>query len=285
MIWNYWFKDMSIASIQEKNVIITGACQGLGEQFAYYLAGKQVSHLVIASSNAEELPKVAKRCIDLGAQYVKQIVFDAGSQKNCELLIDSSVKFFPDATIDILILNDSICMTNDSIDFNAPQEIVASLRRVTEVNYLGYATLAHLALPYMTNDSITTISSTTSPLTITVTTSRRSNIIITSSSGDSNSSLQRAYLYDTSNSAIHQYFNRFREELRYQGLAKNLRVTICNLDEIVTLRKFMVDPKEIVEHILKGALRGEEWSIFPKIIDYISWLNVFMPEALRKLLN
>ncbi|CAG8443362.1 8311_t:CDS:2 [Ambispora gerdemannii] len=294
MFWKYW-SDATLSALQEKHVIVTGASKGLGEQFAYFLSANHVSHLVIAARTTDLLVQVSKRCIDLGCQKIKYITLDAGNEQECSFLITESVKFFPDGTIDMLILNhtDSVY---DFMDFNAPPtEIIATLCRVTQVNYFGYAALAHHALPYMTNDLTTTIASMESPLTITVTTTRKTNIIVISSMS-ALLSIQKTHAYAASKSAINQYFIRLRDELRFQGLAKNCRISICILGAIGTQNFYRTvtnpnvlsqasDPKATVETIVRRSLCGDDWIYYPSSVGYIAWLSGFMPEVVSRLVN
>ncbi|CAG8471815.1 12112_t:CDS:1 [Ambispora leptoticha] len=329
MFWRYW-SDALLSTLQEKHVIVTGAAEGLGkkkkkyltldypysktkqlsnqffddiidvfnatgEQFAYFLSANQVSHLVIADRTTDLLVQVSKRCIELGCQNVKHITFDAGNEQECSFLITESVKFFPDGTIDMLILNHAESVF-EHIDFNAPPtETIATLCRVTQVNYFGYAALAHHALPYMTNDLTTTIVSSESPLTITVTTTRKTNIIVVSSLA-SLLSVQRTHVYAASKSAINQYFIRLRDELRFQGLAKNCRITICILGPIGTqnfyrtvrnpkLLSQAADPKATVVTIVTRSLYGDDWVYYPRFVGYATWLAGFVPEFMSRLAN
>ncbi|CAF0836231.1 unnamed protein product [Didymodactylos carnosus] len=88
--------------LKSKRVIITGASRGIGEQFAYEYA-KHGTCLILASRQLKDLESVAQQCRQLGYQKVECVQFDAGEQKSCQNLIETSLKHYNG--IDILVLN------------------------------------------------------------------------------------------------------------------------------------------------------------------------------------
>ncbi|MGY5860003.1 MAG: glucose 1-dehydrogenase [Candidatus Thorarchaeota archaeon] len=88
--------------LKDKVAIITGASQGLGEQFAHGFA-ESGAHVVLASRNKERLDVIAA---ELVAKYnAKAIVIqtDVGKEKDIINLVEQTVKEF--GTVDILVNN------------------------------------------------------------------------------------------------------------------------------------------------------------------------------------
>jgi len=88
--------------LKSKVVIITGASQGLGEQFAHGFAASG-AHVVLAARNKDRLNKIAD---ELAKRYnAKSIVVqtDVGKENDIINLVERTVKEF--GTVDILINN------------------------------------------------------------------------------------------------------------------------------------------------------------------------------------
>src|SRR5881398_2685565 len=83
-----------LAKLQGKNVIITGASMGIGEEMAYICA-KNGANIVIASRRTNILEKVASECKKISPnQPMKIVTCDLKHEEDCEKLINSSVEFF-----------------------------------------------------------------------------------------------------------------------------------------------------------------------------------------------
>lgn len=85
-----------------KVVIITGASQGLGEQFSHGFA-ESGAHVVLAARNKSRLDKIAA---DLKSRYSAEVLViptDVGKEKEIINLVEQTVKKF--GTVDILVNN------------------------------------------------------------------------------------------------------------------------------------------------------------------------------------
>lgn len=119
-----------------KNVVITGAAQGIG----YYLVKQLLAdgyHVTVLDLNTENLN-------ELGNEYemLLPLVCDVRDQESVALCIEESVKRF--GSVDYAIHNACRC-TFDSME-NTSEDIY---RDVMDVNYFGALHLAKAVIPYM----------------------------------------------------------------------------------------------------------------------------------------
>ena len=123
------------------SVWITGASSGIGEACAYRYAA-QGARLILTSSSAERLEKVAEKCRAAGATQVVVLPYDFSSNDDIEVLVQSAW----DATegIDIVMLNAGISQRT-----NVEDTSMEMVRKIMEVNYFAPVAIAKDLLPRM----------------------------------------------------------------------------------------------------------------------------------------
>ena len=123
------------------SVWITGASSGIGEACAYRYAA-QGARLILTSSSAERLEKVAEKCRAAGATQVAVLPYDFSSNDDIEALVQSAW----DATegIDIVMLNAGISQRT-----NVEDTSMEMVRKIMEVNYFAPVAIAKDLLPRM----------------------------------------------------------------------------------------------------------------------------------------
>ena len=123
------------------SVWITGASSGIGEACAYRYAA-QGARLILTSSSAERLEKVAEKCRAAGATQVVVLPYDFSSNDDIEALVQSAW----DATegIDIVMLNAGISQRT-----NVEDTSMEMVRKIMEVNYFAPVAIAKEILPKM----------------------------------------------------------------------------------------------------------------------------------------
>jgi short-subunit dehydrogenase len=278
----------SLSKLQGRNVIITGASTGIGKEMAY-LCAKNGAIMVIASRRTNLLEKVASECKIISPnQPIKIVTCDLKHEEDCEQLINSSVEFFNEINnkpeIDMLILNHAMTLF-EHIDFNNPKLMMEKLRDITMSNLIGFATLSHLTIPYM-------ISSDNNR--------REFKSIIVLSSLMSIISLGMSWAYSTSKAAINSYFLSLNEELEYQGLQNQIKITLCYLGSIntVTMRghtdkyfqKWLVDritymvlnAEVTAKIILQSGLNGQKELWYPSYGILLRYAYGIFPVIMRK---
>ena len=123
------------------SVWITGASSGIGEACAYRYAA-QGARLILTSSSAERLEKVAENCRAAGATQVVVLPYDFSTNDGIENLVRSAW----DATdgIDIVMLNAGISQRT-----NVEDTSMEMVRKIMEVNYFAPVAIARSLLPRM----------------------------------------------------------------------------------------------------------------------------------------
>ena len=123
------------------SVWITGASSGIGEACAYRYAA-QGARLILTSSSAERLEKVAEKCRAAGATQVVVLPYDFSSNDGIESLAQSAWE----ATegIDIVMLNAGISQRT-----NVEYTSMDMVRKIMEVNYFAPVAIAKAMLPRM----------------------------------------------------------------------------------------------------------------------------------------
>ena len=123
------------------SVWITGASSGIGEACDYRYAA-QGARLILTSSSAERLEKVAEKCRAAGATQVVVLTYDFSSNDDIEALVQSAW----DATegIDIVMLNAGISQRT-----NVEDTSMEMVRKIMEVNYFAPVAIAKEILPKM----------------------------------------------------------------------------------------------------------------------------------------
>ncbi|CAG8490703.1 1467_t:CDS:1 [Funneliformis mosseae] len=274
-----------LSKLQGKNVIITGASVGIGEEMAYICA-KHGANIVIASRRTKLLEKVASECNKISPnQRIKIVTCDLKHEEGCEYLLNSSVNYFNEINnkkpeIDMLILNHAMSLF-EHMDFNNPALMIEKLRDIMMANLIGFATLSHLAIPHMISKKGEEFKS-----------------IIVLSSFMSMISLGMSWAYSTSKAAVNSYFVSLNEELEYQGLQNQIKITLCYLGSIntITMRnntdkyfpKWLIDhvvvnAEETAKIILQSGLNGQKELWYPSYGVLFRYAYGIFPGIMRKL--
>lgn len=124
-----------------KSVWITGASSGIGEACAIRYAA-QGARLVLTSSSAERLEKVAGKCREAGAAQVTVLPYDFSSADGISELVRKAWRVADG--IDIVMLNAGISQRT-----NVEDTSMDMVRRIMEVNYFSPVAIAKEILPMM----------------------------------------------------------------------------------------------------------------------------------------
>src|SRR6266498_3563394 len=279
-----------LSKLKGKNVIITGASMGIGEEMAYVCA-ENGANIVIASRRTNLLEKVASECKRISSnQLIKIVICDLKHEQDCEKLINSSVEFFKEINnnkpeIDMLILNHAMTLFGH-IDFDNPKLMTEKLRDIMMSNLIGFVTLSHLAIPHMISNKNN---------------KGEFKSIIVLSSLMSIISLGMSCAYSTSKAAINSYFVSLNEELEYQGLQNQIKITLCYLGSINTITnrnntdkyfpKWLVDyvidyvvvnAKVTAKNILQSGLHGQKELWYPSYGVLCRYAYGLFPGIMRK---
>eukprot|EP01084_Bolivina_argentea_P312023 540166_1 len=233
----YWiWKHNPILQTKElknKNIIITGASRGIGEQIAYECA-KAGANLLITATNKSSLETVKQKCIQLGCKSVKTIPIDLANINNCKALAKECLSEFSE-TIDYLCLNHVIghysewinnCNTN-TFDINSN---LNKMNTILSVNVSAYIAIATLLYPIL---------------------EKCNGRIICVSSFAGYSIGPYASVYAASKHGISSFFDNWRVELLMNK--SNVSITICILSLVATKSALSAVKNILPDTILKGA--------------------------------
>lgn len=179
---------------KNKNVWITGASSGIGEQLAYSCV-KRGARVILSSRDKIKLESVKKKCDDLGG---KCFVFpmDLSDMLQVEKVVDEVINQVE--VIDILINNGGVSQRSTVLETNPEVE-----RKIIETNFFGAVALTKKVLPAMLKNG-------------------GGHIAVTSSiTGKFGFKLRSSYA--ASKHALHGYFDSLRLELA----DKNIYITIA----------------------------------------------------------
>ena len=123
------------------SVWITGASSGIGEACAYRYAA-QGARLVLTSSSAQRLEKVAEKCREEGASQVVVLPYDFNLNDGIEEL--TRMAWQATDGIDIVMLNAGISQRT-----NVEDTSMEMVRKIMEVNYFAPVAIAKEILPLM----------------------------------------------------------------------------------------------------------------------------------------
>lgn len=120
---------------------ITGASSGIGEACACRYAA-QGERLILTSSSAERLEKVAAKCRESGASAVEVLPYDLSVAEGMDDLVEKAWTTFDG--IDIVMLNAGISQRT-----NVEDTSMDMVRKIMEINYFAPAAIAKALLPRM----------------------------------------------------------------------------------------------------------------------------------------
>ena len=123
------------------SVWITGASSGIGEACACRYASEG-ARLILTSSSAERLEKVAARCRDLGASAVIVLPYDLSVTDGIDALVENAWNAY--CGIDIVMLNAGISQRT-----NVEDTSMDMVRKIMEINYFAPVAIAKALLPKM----------------------------------------------------------------------------------------------------------------------------------------
>ena len=123
------------------SVWITGASSGIGEACACRYASEG-ARLILTSSSAERLEKVAARCRDLGAPAVMVLLYDLSVTDGIDALVENAWNAY--CGIDIVMLNAGISQRT-----NVEDTSMDMVRKIMEINYFAPVAIAKALLPKM----------------------------------------------------------------------------------------------------------------------------------------
>lgn len=124
-----------------QSVWITGASSGIGEACACRYAAEG-ARLVLTSSSAERLEKVAVKCRELGASAVTVLPYDLSATGDIDVLVEKAWSI--SGRIDIVMLNAGISQRTTIEDTSMDM-----VRRIMEINYFAPVAIAKALLPKM----------------------------------------------------------------------------------------------------------------------------------------
>jgi len=127
----------------KKNIIITGASQGLGQAMAMLLA-KDGANLVLCARSEENLQSVKDNILNnYPHTKIKILALDVCEKENNKILIEESLKFL--GSIDIFIANAGKSMWSRFSDIDDPSDLLDLIKlNFMSVVYASYFSLEHL---------------------------------------------------------------------------------------------------------------------------------------------
>lgn len=128
-----------MSELRGKNVLLTGASQGIGHAMALELAA-QGARLALVARDRARLDEVAGECRGRGAQAFV-LPGDVSQQADCERIVGEAEQAL--GGLDVLINNAGIGML---ARFDELSDL-SIYERLMRVNYLGCVWLTHAALP------------------------------------------------------------------------------------------------------------------------------------------
>src|SRR6202158_320335 len=126
---------LSLFDVRGKSAIVTGASGAFGALAAKVLAGAG-ANVVLASSNAAELKKVADACTELGGK-TEIVVKRPSSEANCDAIVQAAVDRF--GRLDILVVASRLNKVSKIVDQPAADFLEIIDANVTQSWLMGRA--------------------------------------------------------------------------------------------------------------------------------------------------
>ncbi|GAB6023697.1 hypothetical protein CHUAL_008458 [Chamberlinius hualienensis] len=265
LIHNHFNLKSAIAS---KNVLITGASSGIGEQLAYHCS-KLKANLVLTSDSRDKLLQVAENCKKLGAPKVEIFVADMTESKNRHHLIDTIRKSFNDK-LDYLLLNHAMDSTSY---WNGTEKNKTFLEQSFQANFMSYVDIASMSLPLLQHSN---------------------GHIGVVSSGCGHLGCPRLAHYSAAKLALHGFFSSWRQEL--QNAKISVSITLCILgstsfetsdDYKQGLKRFLapenvaVSTDDAATAILENVVERKYDMYYPKTLLLTVVLRHLFPKAIE----
>lgn len=260
-----------------KNVVLTGASQGIGRSLAFEYAKFGAKNIVVAARSVERLNNLKE---EIEGRYKRTTVHvanaDLSSEAAAKSLIDFSLSVL-DGGIDYLVLNHitsaqwGLWLKNTEGDFEHRESFVENMFSINAFSYMYCASYAMKSLV------------------------QRGGQILIVSSFAGHVGTPFAATYASTKHALAGFFNSLRSEMIMMGI-DNVGVTICAIGSTDTegasavkeaLSKVAWDPPEdaAVSIIKGGALKKEaiyhpHYKIFPPV-----FINALSPRLMAWILR
>jgi len=207
-----------------RNVLITGASQGIGRELALLYSHLGCSHVIIASRNVEHLETVARECVEACPSVTLHVVpFDASKEPSSTQLLMDQTLAVTQGILDIVVLNHIKPCYVPLLECDEPTKLA---RDCATVNYIAYVDLATRAIPHLAYTAKRRWKQNPGQL--------KSQIIAVSSLAG-RVPLPNVHAYGASKAALNGWFSDLRVELLASPLYKDLiSVTTCLLSAIDT---------------------------------------------------
>ncbi|XP_033112347.1 hydroxysteroid 11-beta-dehydrogenase 1-like protein [Anneissia japonica] len=263
----YWMYDgFDEDSVKGKQVVITGASGGIGEQIAYHFARLGAKVLLTARREAV-LKKVVEKCKELGAEEAFYIPLDMGNLDHTKRLIQEAKTKF--GGLDYLILNH---ITTSHLELWKGD--MERLEQIMNVNFRAYVSLATEALPMLeaSKGSIGVVSSFAGKVGVPYTAP-----------------------YCASKFALDGFFGALRQELIFKN--KDVSITLCILGSIDTpnarsAAKAIQDPDmystssaDTALAIIRGTVTRQREVYYPHMIKPITLVRDWIPDILDSVIR
>ncbi|OQV25034.1 putative Hydroxysteroid 11-beta-dehydrogenase 1-like protein [Hypsibius exemplaris] len=199
---------LETAELRGKVVLVTGASTGIGEQIAYQYASHGAKIFLLARRK-DVLEKVAKKCLELGAEKAIPVPSDMGRAEDYQKVVQEVARHSPAGRLDHLVLNHKA--VNKLGFWKGTAGNISHLEEVFRVNFFGYVALVSALMPLLEE-------------------ARGSVGIVSSVAGRTNT----LYLlpYSSSKHALDGFFGGWRIEL--EAANSPVTITYCTLGLIDT---------------------------------------------------
>ncbi len=259
---------MGRGAFQQKVVVITGGCAGIGRALALRFA-QAGAHLAILDVQDESLVAFRQQLHDKLNADVLAINCDVSDDQACAEAMAQVVERF--GGIDLLINNAGITHRSAFADTD-----LSVFQRIMAVNYFGAVNCTRHALPSLLE--------------------RRGQVIVLSSLSRFAPLLNRS-AYNASKHALHGLFETLRMEVREQGvnvmlvspgftatdIRKNALVGDGSVAQATTSMPFKVSaPAEVAEAIYRGACRRKRQLILSNVDWQARLIARFFPRLFER---
>lgn len=259
---------MGRGAFQQKVVVITGGCAGIGRALALRFA-QAGAHLAILDVQEESLVAFRQQLHDKLNADVLAINCDVSDDQACADAMTQVVDRF--GGIDLLINNAGITHRSAFADTE-----LAVFQRIMAVNYFGALNCTRHALPSLL--------------------ARRGQVIVLSSLSSFAPLLNRS-AYNASKHALHGLFETLRMEVREQGVSvmlvspgftatdirKNALVGDGSVAQANTAMPFKVAaPADVAEAIYQGACRRKRQLILSNVDWQARLVARFFPRLFER---
>lgn len=212
--------------IKGKNIIVTGASQGIGKALVYEYAKRQAANIVITSRSTARLQVIQQDIMqNFPSTKVHVISADLSSETNAKALLSSALELLQ-GRLDVLLLNHITSSRygtwfTESSQTSTAEADTLELFQVNTLSYIWLATHATEALSQAPQGgSIGVVSSLAGFVGI-----------------------PKTAVYAATKHALHGFFDAFRLELQYSGLQDKLSVTLCAIGATDTETSQLVKDK------------------------------------------